>query len=89
MKDSLGASFFFKRCEEDRGSTRKLFPPLAKQSVTSLPVLTPYIQKTIEADPYISNKALREQFEKLVHQPLHEMEQGHAVRMVIVIDATG
>lgn len=83
----LGASFFFKRGEKDRGNAKKLFPTLIKQLVTNVPQLIPSIQKAIEDDPSISEKMLREQFEKLVLQPLLEMKDGRTVMMVIVIDA--
>lgn len=33
----LGASFFFKRGEEDRGTAKKLFPTLVEQLVISIP----------------------------------------------------
>ncbi|PGG94975.1 hypothetical protein AJ79_10335, partial [Helicocarpus griseus UAMH5409] len=87
VKGSLAASFFFKRGEEDRGNANKLFPTLAKQLVISMPQLLPSIHKAIEDDPNISEKALREQFEKLILQPLLEMKQSQIARMVIVIDA--
>jgi hypothetical protein len=86
-KRSLGASFFFKRGEEDRGSTKRLFPTLIEQLVTSIPQLTPSIQNAIEDDANISEKVLREQFERLLLQPLLKLKQGPTATMVIVIDA--
>ncbi|PCG88247.1 hypothetical protein PENOC_111850 [Penicillium occitanis (nom. inval.)] len=86
-KNLLGASFFFKRGEGDRGNARKLFPTLIKQLVTSIPQLMPSIQKAIEDDPDISEKMLREQFEKLILQPLLGTKCGQTSTMVIVIDA--
>ncbi|THC87237.1 hypothetical protein EYZ11_013317 [Aspergillus tanneri] len=88
-KGLLGASFFFKRGEEDRGSAKKLFPTIVTQLVNSMPQLLPCIQKAIKNDPHISEKMLREQFEKLLLQPLLEMDQGLTVTAarVIVIDA--
>jgi len=67
---SLGASFFFKRDEEDRGNAKKLFPTLIQQLVDSIPQLTQSVQEVINGDPYISEKALGEQFNKLLLQPL-------------------
>jgi hypothetical protein len=84
---SLAASFFFKRGEEDRGNAKRLFPTLAEQLVISIPQLIPGIRKAIEDDPNISEKALREQFEKLILQPLLGMNQSQTSLMVIVIDA--
>jgi hypothetical protein len=86
-KKSLGASFFFKRGEEDRGNAKRLFPTLIQQLATSIPQLTHSIQKAIEDDPYISEKALGEQFDKLLLQPLLHVDLDQTATMVIVIDA--
>ncbi|KAH8690887.1 putative G-protein beta WD-40 repeat-containing protein [Talaromyces proteolyticus] len=83
----LGASFFFKRGEADRGTAKSLFPTLIEQLVISIPQLTPHIQTAIKDDPNISEKVVREQFEKLILQPLLKIEQGLTTTIVIVIDA--
>ncbi|KAF7595218.1 hypothetical protein BBP40_006963 [Aspergillus hancockii] len=85
----LGASFFFKRGEEDRGTAKKLFPTLVEQLVLSVPQMVPKVQKAIEEDPKISEKVLREQFEKLLLDLLLGVEQGKNKKTtrVIVIDA--
>ena len=62
----LGASFFFKRGEEDQGSGKKPFPTLIGQLATKISQLRPSIQKAVEGDADISERALREQFEKLL-----------------------
>ncbi|KAL2803394.1 putative wd40 protein [Aspergillus granulosus] len=91
-KGLLGASFFFKRGEEDRSSGKKLFPTLVSQLVNSIPQLRPFIQEAIKDDPQISEKVLGEQFKKLLLQPLLKMEDELAATTttttrVIVIDA--
>ncbi|KAF3484296.1 WD domain-containing protein [Arthroderma uncinatum] len=86
-KKLLGASFFFKRGEEDRENAKRLFPTLIEQLVKSLPQLIPSIQKAIENDPNISEKAVREQFEKLLLQPLLGIQQAPTTTLIIVIDA--
>ncbi|PGG94981.1 hypothetical protein AJ79_10333, partial [Helicocarpus griseus UAMH5409] len=86
-KGSLGASFFFKRGEEDQGNAKRLFSTLVQQLVINLPQLIHSIQKAIEDDPYISEKALGEQFDKLLFQPLLGVDLDRTVTMVIVIDA--
>ncbi|KAL2812483.1 WD40-repeat-containing domain protein [Aspergillus granulosus] len=86
-KGLLGASFFFKRGEEGRGSARHLFPTLVAQLVKSFPGLIPFVQKTINDDPQISDHTLGEQFKKLLLQPLLEVKQGPAATVAIVIDA--
>lgn len=86
-KGMLGASFFFKRGEEDRGNARKLFATIIQQLGIGNPQLMPSIQKTVEEDPYISEKALGEQFDKLIVQPLLDVNLDETLTMVVVIDA--
>ena len=84
----LGASFFFKRGEEDRGTAKRLFTTLIGQLVTAIPQTLPRVQKAIKNDPNISEKMLGEQFEKLLFDPLIGIEQGEErMTRVIVIDA--
>ena len=64
----LGASFFFKRGEEDRGNAIKLFPTITKQLVASIPQLSPGVQEAIRHDPNIATRSLKDQFEKLLLQ---------------------
>ncbi|KAA8641922.1 uncharacterized protein ATNIH1004_010861 [Aspergillus tanneri] len=86
-KRLLGASFFFKRGEEDRSNAKRLFPTLIEQLVTSIPQLIPYIQKAIKNNNNISEKVLKEQFDTLLLQPLLEVKQGPTATVAIVIDA--
>jgi hypothetical protein len=84
----LGASFFFKRGEEDRGTAKKLFPTIIEQLVIGIPHLMPQVQKAIDDDPDISEKVLREQFENLLLGPLLRINQSEeTMTKVIVIDA--
>ncbi|KAL4887992.1 WD40-repeat-containing domain protein [Aspergillus ambiguus] len=86
-QNRLAASFFFKRGEEDRGNAKVLFSTLAKQLGNTIPELSLKIQHAIEIDPDISERVLREQFEKLILQPLFTLKYGTNTPMVIVIDA--
>jgi len=72
----LGASFFFKRGEGDRGNARRFFTTITAQLVVKLPALMPYVRDAIEADPSISEKSMTEQFEKLIFQPLSKIESA-------------
>ncbi|KAJ5141799.1 NACHT and WD40 domain protein [Penicillium atrosanguineum] len=85
----LGASFFFKRGEGDRGNAAKLFPTIARQLVVSFPQLIPGIQKAINDDPSLGTRSLKEQFDKLLLQPLLSLEHSteQIPTTVIVIDA--
>jgi hypothetical protein len=86
-KSLLGGSFCFKHGETDRAIAERLFPTLAKQLAGRVPSLRREIQNAIEEDPSISDKAVVEQFKKLLLQPLQNVEVGKAVTLVIVIDA--
>ena len=85
----LGASFFFKKGEGDRGTAGRLFTTIAKDLMAHVPGLKSGIAKAIYADPGISDKALKEQFEKLIVQPLSELRQAppNVLGLVIVIYA--
>jgi hypothetical protein len=91
LKDTnhLGASFFFKRGEGDRGNAKKFFPTLTRQLVLWSPELRPGLQEALDNDPDIPSKSLREQFEKLLLQPLLGLDQlGRPPQTVaVVIDA--
>ncbi|KKZ66816.1 hypothetical protein EMCG_07505 [[Emmonsia] crescens] len=88
-KGILGASFFFKRGEGDRGHAARFFTTLVAQMVSKFPILLEYVKKVIEADPDLVRKALTEQFEKLILEPLLDLKGGFptAPQLVIVIDA--
>jgi hypothetical protein len=87
--NELGASFFFKRGEKDRGNAARFFTTIVHQLVQKIPEMIPEVCKVINANPGISQKWIKEQFEKLISQPLSVMPCNTAqppVR-VIVIDA--
>ncbi len=88
-KGELGATFFFKRGEGDRGHAGMFPATVAAQLVQKIPCVAPHVQRAIEADPMISTKALSLQFETLVSQPLEEigLDPQKPSRIVIVIDA--
>ncbi|PQE09262.1 Vegetative incompatibility HET-E-1 protein [Rutstroemia sp. NJR-2017a BBW] len=88
-KGELGASFFFKRGEGDRGHSGLLFATIATQLVQILPSLAPHVQYAIEADPAISTKTLKQQFDGLILEPISKLPRDpqKLLRVVIVIDA--
>ncbi|KAF7170941.1 hypothetical protein CNMCM6106_005492 [Aspergillus hiratsukae] len=91
LKDTnhLGASFFFKRGEGDRGNAKKFFPTLTRQLMLWSSELRFGVQKALNDDPDIASKSLREQFEKLLLQPLLSLNQlgRQPQTAVMVIDA--
>ncbi|KAH7186341.1 hypothetical protein DER44DRAFT_754408 [Fusarium oxysporum] len=88
-KEVLGASFFFKRGEGDRGRAARVFPTIATQLVRRLPSLMPHIQDAIETDSHIGEMAVSKQFENLIRLPLAKMASNpqDPPTVVIVIDA--
>ncbi|KAK8901229.1 hypothetical protein QC760_010303 [Botrytis cinerea] len=87
-KNLLGASFFFKRGEGDRGTASKFFTTVAHQLVVKLPQMVPSLKKAIELDPNISGKSLVKQFEQLIFKPLTELNASpQKSTLVLVIDA--
>jgi hypothetical protein len=88
-QDDLGASFFFKRGESDRGSLAKFVPTVAHRLAWSMPEVAPFIKNAVDADPAIADKGVREQFEKLVRGPLLKATATPLSRpsVVVVVDA--
>jgi hypothetical protein len=82
----LGASFFFKKGEGERGEAKRFFTTIATQLAHRLPELESGIKKAIDADPNIAEKALKDQFNKLILQPLSELKL-QALVLIVVIDA--
>ena len=85
----LGASFFFKKGEGDRGNASKFFTTLTVDLMAHVPGLKAGIRKAIDAEPAIAEKALKDQFVKLILQPLSEVKQISLqdTGYVVVIDA--
>jgi hypothetical protein len=89
-KGELGASFFFKRGEGDRGHAALFFTTITTQLIHKLPSLAPQVRDAIKADPAISGKSLKDQFEKLVLQPFDNIQidcQNSVGIVVVVVDA--
>ncbi|RAH54376.1 WD40 repeat-like protein [Aspergillus piperis CBS 112811] len=87
-KGQLGATYFFKRGEGDRGSARRFVSTITRQLIIAVPSLAPGVTKAIEDDPDISKRGFRIQFEKLLLEPLSGMDESPNMRrLVIVVDA--
>ena len=85
----LGASFFFKKGEGDRGSASRLFTTFAADLMTHIPGMGPTIRMAIDMDPAITEKNLKDQFVKLISDPLLKIQKASvkAMDFVVVIDA--
>ncbi|KAK4033059.1 vegetative incompatibility protein HET-E-1 [Parachaetomium inaequale] len=88
-KGVLGASFFFKRGERDRGNAALLFPTIASQLVVEEPAVAAHIRAAVDADPHVTDKPLEEQFDKLVLEPLGKLkgDPSRVKTFVLVLDA--
>jgi hypothetical protein len=86
-KGLLAASFFFAIGYSARDDAKRLFSALAAQLVIKIPELAPGIQEAVKKDPYISEKVPAEQFDKLLLQPLMNLELGRTIILVVVLDA--
>ncbi|ENH73556.1 hypothetical protein FOC1_g10001095 [Fusarium oxysporum f. sp. cubense race 1] len=88
-RGDLGASFFFKRGEIDRGNLNKLMSTLAHQLALSIPGVAFFIKKTLDANLAIVGKSVKKQFEKLIQEPLSEVAATPIAlsSVVMVIDA--
>jgi hypothetical protein len=88
-RGQLGASFFFKKGEGERGNASRFFTTIATDLVACEPGMLSGIRKTLDEDSTISHRALRDQFEKLILQPLLGIKQARSrtLARVVVIDA--
>ncbi|KAF2676795.1 hypothetical protein K458DRAFT_179878, partial [Lentithecium fluviatile CBS 122367] len=85
----LGASFFFKKGEGERGNASRVFSTIATDLVARSPDMLPAIRKALNEDPTLTQRALKDQFEKLILYPLSEVQHTNSTILtwVIVIDA--
>jgi hypothetical protein len=85
----LGASFFFKKGEGERGNASRFFTTMASDLVKHEPGILAGIRKALDEDSAISQRALKDQFEKLILQPLLKIKKAHsqALGRIVVIDA--
>ncbi|KAJ5549196.1 hypothetical protein N7513_006430 [Penicillium frequentans] len=85
--DLLGASFFFRRGEKNRGSARLLIPTITRQLMRKHPALKAKVLEAIQNDLDLEARGLIEQFEKLLLQPLLGLSDQIISPTVVVIDA--
>ncbi|GIZ48192.1 hypothetical protein CKM354_001126300 [Cercospora kikuchii] len=85
----LGASFFFKRGEQDRSNANLFFATIAAQFADLIPAMRRPILAALDKDSFMCSRGLQEQFEKLLLQPVLSLNPASLPRQrfVIVIDA--
>ncbi|KAL8300778.1 hypothetical protein RB593_010232 [Gaeumannomyces tritici] len=81
------ASYFFKKGEGDRGSAAMFFTTILAQLVHQVPDLAPHVRNAIDSDPAIIDKAKKEQFEKLILEPLNKCKVASSLLLAVVVDA--
>ncbi|KAH6910480.1 hypothetical protein BKA70DRAFT_1146686, partial [Coprinopsis sp. MPI-PUGE-AT-0042] len=87
LERCLAASWFFSRDEQDRKTTRGFVRTLAYQLASHHPILRDRISGVLKAQPDILQKAIRMQFEALVHEPLRGVFENQRETHTISIDA--
>ena len=86
-RGQLGASFFFKKGEGERGKASRFFTTIASDLMVHEPGVVPGIRKALDDDSKIADKSLRDQFEKLILQ--HNLAEQLSVwcPMLLPLDA--
>ncbi|KAK2829856.1 hypothetical protein FQN49_007191 [Arthroderma sp. PD_2] len=83
----LGASFFFSRGGKDVRNADKFLPTIAKQLAVRFPAIRGYICDVLEKQRDIFQETRRNQWGKLVKEPLSKYAGPAATTLVIVLDA--
>ncbi|KAK1990629.1 hypothetical protein LX36DRAFT_592221 [Colletotrichum falcatum] len=87
----LVAGYFFKRGEQGRNDTTRLFPTLAWQLAQTMPSLKGCLQKSLDGldRDAVEKKGLEVQFDKLLRRPLEDLPPIDTSQppKVIIIDA--
>lgn len=89
----LAASFYFLRGRGQRSQISHFIPTLAHQLSISVPSAKPHIQKVLQDDPQITQRALSHQFQKLMIEPVTRKRDilSRALNLqkpaVIIVDA--
>ncbi|WAO86205.1 NACHT domain-containing protein [Fusarium falciforme] len=86
MHRYLGATFFFKRGEIDRGNMSRFYTTIAYQLVRSMPDLVPHIRAAVDGTASIIEMSADKQFEKLILQPLMRVRNRNRTTLAIVVD---
>ncbi|KAF2150889.1 WD40 repeat-like protein, partial [Myriangium duriaei CBS 260.36] len=85
----LAATFFLKRGEGARSDAKRLFPTLAGQLALRMPGVAASIVEALKGDPSLASKALRQQFSKLINDPICALQQIQpgGQPFIVIIDA--
>ncbi|KAK6076562.1 vegetative incompatibility protein HET-E-1 [Seiridium cupressi] len=87
--NQLGASYFFKRGENDRSSVAKLFSTIAAQMVSKRPAIASYVLEVLNSESMVLQKPMQKQLGSLILDPLSKLAKATGMdgAIPIVIDA--
>ncbi|KAJ7906253.1 hypothetical protein B0H13DRAFT_1619549, partial [Mycena leptocephala] len=80
----LGASFFFKRGDPERGSWRRLFTTIAFQLAHSVPGILLHVQHAVEANKLVVNQTKELQFQRLIMEPLKQVPAPQLLPILVL-----
>ncbi|KAL6790047.1 WD40-repeat-containing domain protein [Trichoderma sp. SZMC 28012] len=85
-EDRLVAGYFFKRGQQGRNSTARLFSTIAMQMMEKIPSMREHLRRSISGldKDAIEGMALEFQFKKLILSPLAELPPDKMPRLVIL-----
>ncbi|KAF4417131.1 Vegetative incompatibility protein HET-E-1 [Colletotrichum fructicola] len=89
-EDRLVSGYFFKRGEQGRNNTTRLFPTLAAQLCEAIPAFKDCLQKSLNSldRDAVEKKGLEAQFNQLLWRPLVDLSfDTSRLTKVIIIDA--
>ncbi|ORX95667.1 hypothetical protein BCR34DRAFT_498329, partial [Clohesyomyces aquaticus] len=87
IEGKLSASFFFKRDEGDRSNASRFFTTIAAQILAHIPQLAKHVRDALVVNPTIHRRVMKEQFEKLIIEPLSKVHYDPSKPLVVVVDA--
>ncbi|KAJ6530512.1 hypothetical protein DFH09DRAFT_1370716 [Mycena vulgaris] len=80
----LGASFFFKRGDNKRGTWDGLFTTIAYQLATAIPGLSLPIQQAVETDKLVWGRAMPLQFRRLILEPFRQTKPLGFLPVIVI-----
>ncbi|VUC32280.1 unnamed protein product [Clonostachys rosea] len=86
---SLGASFFFKRGESNRGDSGLFFSTLAFQLASNVPGYGQALKRILNDNPTLTDKSLRDQFNRFLVEPLSSLSiyTEKPTPLILIVDA--
>jgi len=86
-KGRLAASFFFSRGTEDRSVISYFFSTITYQLAISLPSIRSGIRDALQRDPSIVSQSPKDQFKKLIVDPIRPFTESESIStMIVVVD---